>query len=87
MDCKHQETSVSREPKGNLCVVRDENLSGWAVRICRGRAGDQTPLGNFSTRGEAEDFAKAELLKLNAQPGKIAYILHVDDCPCWQKEL
>lgn len=76
-----------REPVGNLCILRDETLSGWEVLECKGIAGDRKPLGRFSTRSEAEAFAHTELARLNSKPGPRVYILHVDDCPCWQKEL
>lgn len=82
-----EKAKTVREPLGNLCVIRDDSLNGWAVRICTGVTGDQTELGKFGTRGEAEMFAQAQLQKLNSHPGKKRYILHVDDCPCWQKEL
>jgi hypothetical protein len=82
-----ERTRTVREPLGNVCVIRDDSLNGWTVRICTGVIGDQTELGKFSTRGEAESFAQAELQKLNSRPGEKRYLLHVDDCPCWQKEL
>lgn len=83
----NQATGVAREPIGNLCVIRDESLQHWTVLICAGLNGDRTPLGQFSTRGEAESFARGELTKLNAQQKDKRLILHVDDCPCWQKQL
>ena len=78
---------TGKEPVGNICVIRDDSLRTWSVMICRGMLGDRTPLAEFSTRGEAEDFARAELARLNAVPNGKIHILHVDDCPCWQHEL
>jgi hypothetical protein len=78
---------VEREPVGNLCVIRDDSLSHWSVMICPGTVGGRKPLKQFSTRGEAEAFARSELARLNAPGGEKKYILHVDDCPCWQREL
>lgn len=77
----------AREPIGNLCVIRQESLQGWIVQTCAGLNGGREPLGCFATRGEAEAFAIAELAKLNAGAAERKYILRVDDCPCWQKEL
>jgi hypothetical protein len=68
-------------------VIRDESLNYWSVIICAGSASGRKPLKQFSTRGEAEAFAQGELARLNAQGGEKKYILHVDDCPCWQREL
>lgn len=82
-----QPTVVGREPIGNLCVIRDESLQHWTVLVCAGLNGDRKPLGQFSTRGEAEAFARGELVKLNAQEKGKRFILHVDDCPCWQKQM
>ncbi len=84
MDRKHE--SASRETVGNLCVVRDESLNHWTVLICPGAVGERKPLKTFGTRSEAEAFARDELAKLNAGGAKKT-ILHVDDCPCWQKQL
>lgn len=76
-----------REPVGNLCVVRDETLNYWSVLICPGLVGERKPLARFSTRSEAEAFAQAELAKINRKQSTNKCILHVDDCPCWQREL
>lgn len=84
MACKHP--SVTREPTGNLCVIREDGLTGWSVLICPGVTGSRKPLARFGTRSEAEDFAKAEMLRLNST-GTSRFVLHVDDCPCWQKQL
>lgn len=87
MASKQTSECVGREPLGNLCVLREDSLNGWVVMICKGIIGDRAPLGRFSTQSEAETFATAELAKLNASAGAKRFILHVDDCPCWQKEL
>lgn len=79
--------TTRREPLGNICVIRGESLQEWTVQICAGLNGGKQLLGQFATRGEAEQFARAELVRLNSQTSLHRYILHVDDCPCWQKEL
>ena len=84
---KNTPPSVRREPVGNLCVVRDETLNYWTVLICPGAVGERKPLAKFSTRGEAEQFARTELTKMNAEQSGTKYVLRVDDCPCWQKQL
>ena len=87
MNSTHESTAARPEPVGNLCVVRDETLNSWSVMICPGLTGKRKPLGKFGTRGEAEAFAHKEILRMNAEsPGK-RIVLHVDDCPCWQKQL
>lgn len=86
MQAKQPPATPRREPVGNLCVIRDENLSHWDVIICPGLVGERKPLARFSTRGEAEAFANQRLAELNSKEGH-KYVLHVDDCPCWQKEL
>ena len=68
------------------CVIREETLNAWDVIICTGPVGERKPLGRFSTRSEAEQFAQAELQKMN-EGGGTKYALHVDACPCWQKQL
>jgi hypothetical protein len=81
-----KQTKAAHEPVGNLCVVRDEELTGWSVLICPGVAGARKPLARFSTRSQAEEFANAEMIRLN-KGGDKKFVLHVDDCPCWQKQL
>ncbi len=84
---KHDpQPAVTKAPVGNLCVIREETLSAWDVIICPGVVGERTALGRFSTKSEAEQFAREQLEKMNAQ-GDTRYILHVDACPCWQREL
>ena len=84
---KQAKEKCTREPLGNLCILRDETLNGWDVFECKGLTAKRIPLGRFSSRSDAEAFARIELARLNSQPGSRVYILHVDDCPCWQKEL
>lgn len=84
---KSQCAHSSREPLGNLCVVRHESLNHWDVLICRGVSAEREVLGSFTTRSEAEMFADAELARLNTAGQPKRYVLHVDDCPCWQKQL
>lgn len=88
-DMNTDKTSVDpkRSTAGNLCVVRDETLNYWSVLICPGVVGERKPLSRFSTRSEAEQFAKAELAKMNDGQAETKYVLHVDDCPCWQRQL
>ena len=81
-----QPRNIVREPLGNLCVIRDESLRGWSVKICTGVVSTQEHLADFGTRSEAEAFAQTKLQSLNAKGGT-RYILNVDDCPCWQKEM
>jgi len=87
MDGKTTQLVTRREPVGNVCIIRHDSLNSWLVMFCPGLTGDRTPLGNFGTRGEAEAFASAELKKLQSQHSDKKYLLHADDCPCWQKEL
>lgn len=87
MESRNEPKTLGKEPVGNLCVVRDESLNSWTVLICPGIARERKPLAKFSTRGEAEAFANAELTRLNTGAKDRRYILHVDDCPCWQKQL
>lgn len=87
MKCQHEANESRKDPIGNLCVLRDDSLSAWTVLVCPGALGKRKPLAKFSTRGEAEAFAKAELEKMNSGQKEKNYILHVDDCPCWQKQL
>ena len=87
MDTNDKPVNETREPVGNLCVVRDETLNYWSVLICPGLVGERKPLARFSTRSEAETFAQAELAKMNSNQSTTKYVLHVDDCPCWQRQL
>jgi hypothetical protein len=87
MKCQHEPKAREKEPVGNLCVIRDESLNSWTVQVCPGAVGTRKPLAKFSTRGEAEAFARLELVKMNSGAGAKVHILHVDDCPCWQKQL
>lgn len=87
MKSQREATVRGKDPVGNLCVLRDESLCAWTVQICPGAVGKRTALAKFSTRGEAEAFAKLELVKMNSGEGDKIFVLHVDDCPCWQKQL
>ncbi len=87
MECRHAPKVLGKEPEGNLCVIRDDSLNSWTVLVCPGVVSKRKPLAKFSTRGEAEAFAKAQLTKMNSRSDDKCYILHVDDCPCWQKQL
>lgn len=86
MKCQHKNV-LGNNPDGNLCVLRDDSLNAWTVQVCPGAMGKRKALAKFSTRGEAEAFAKLELAKMNSGQEDKVYILHVDDCPCWQKQL
>jgi len=87
MESRHEPKTVGKAPVGNLCVIRDESLNSWTVQVCPGIVAKRKPLAKFSTRGEAEAFARIELGKMNSGKGENVCILHVDDCPCWQKQL
>lgn len=69
------------EPVGSLCVLRDDDLTGWAVSICRG-GGKREFLNRFATQGEAAEFALAERDRRRAS-GLGELVVHFpDDCPC-----
>ena len=87
MEHRHAPKVRGKEPAGNLCVIRDDSLNAWTVMVCPGVESQRKPLAKFSTRGEAEAFARIELAKMNRDEDQKAYILHVDDCPCWQRQL
>lgn len=86
MSCKHEADAAKRDLAGNICVIRDESLNYWTVLICPGLTGERQLLGKFSTQGEAFAFAKLEVARINKAGGG-KRVLHVDDCPCWQKQL
>ena len=74
-------------PIGSICVFRDDSLTHWKVAVCHNRGVDQDILGQFFSQSEAEAFARAEQTRRNNAGLKTPYALHVDDCPCWQKQL
>ena len=74
------------EPIGSLCVLRDDDLTGWVVSICQGM-GQRQVLGCFASRGEAAEYALAERDRRRAA-GNPAIMIHFpDDCPCHHGEL
>jgi hypothetical protein len=70
------------EPIGSLCVLRDDDLAGWVVAICRGRDNPKEILRRFATRGEASEFALAERDRRKTAGTSSAVIHFPDDCPC-----
>lgn len=74
-------------PIGSICVIRDDRLTCWKVAVCHGSFVDQELLGEFGSLGEAEAFARQEQARRNQSSQEPPCALHVDDCPCWQKQL
>jgi hypothetical protein len=74
-------------PIGSICVFRDDSLTHWKVAVCHDCGVDKEVLGQFSSQGEAEAFAMSEQIRRNNAGLRTPYALHVDDCPCWQKQL
>ena len=70
-----------REPVGDLCVLRDEELKSWVVFRCRGN-GTRDKTRSFASREEASAYALAERTRILSVEGLALDIHFPDDCPC-----
>ncbi len=76
------------EPLGSLCVLRDDDLSGWTVYVCHG-VGKRELVARFATKGEADTRALAERDRRRAANlGDYRLCIQSpEDCPCNGQEI
>jgi hypothetical protein len=65
----------------DLCVLRDDRGTGWAVYACQGPQ-CRIVLGRFADRDEAAAFALVRRDQLVAEGQSPPRIHFPDDCPC-----
>lgn len=70
-----------KEPVGDICVLRDEELKSWVVFRCRGN-GTRDQVRPFCSREEAASFAMSERDRYMKEEGLALDIHFPDDCPC-----